>query len=360
MSPQRSESQHPPTYSPPAAPTATRLLLTPSFALAQVSISTVIVTESGSSTTETVSFSKAEDALILYDPDPLDACFPTYDDTTGFESCINSKLNYRGLPILVTMRENQTSLTFTIDRLGITKTFNGATRDESAEQFYDFLISNGGSLLSRSQQELARVSPVDRFVGNPNSMQSQVISSLGAAGGFSTGSGLVFSAPRPTNTPSTSEYIPLSQIGRVTYLQSAGARGTQNSFNLSMLGGIFSAGDADGTAFSLPTGDTLRLDSYPGLSFDLGVPISYSEVDKSVTIGGIGALSLEVPLSDAWTIAPSIKYGVVDSVDLAATAQLAGAALTSTYAIPQGPGTVVVANMLSYVSTLPFDFGDIS
>lgn len=185
--------------------TTAGLLLTPSFALGQVFISTVTVTESGSSTTETVSFSKAEDALTLYDPDTLDARFPTYDDTTGSESGINSNLNYRGLPILVTMQENQTSLTFTIDRLGITQTFNGATRDESAEQFYDFLISDGGSLLSRIQQELARVSPVDPIAGNPNSMQSRVISSLGAAGGFSSGSGLVFSAPTPTSTPSTSE-----------------------------------------------------------------------------------------------------------------------------------------------------------
>ena len=47
------------------------------------------------------------------------------------------------------MAPGSNTLTFTIDSLNIGESFTGSSREESAEQFYDFLLSEGGDILSR-------------------------------------------------------------------------------------------------------------------------------------------------------------------------------------------------------------------
>ncbi|MEL6584114.1 MAG: hypothetical protein AAFQ36_09815 [Pseudomonadota bacterium] len=299
-------------------------------------------------------FDTAEEILTSFTEDTLRDQFPTYQDSI---SAVDGSLDYRGLRMRVTIGANSPDIRLQIRSINIDETFDEfGTREQNAEAFEDFLTSDGGSILARIQAELARVSPVDPVAGNPNSIQSTMVDTLFSNGAFNTGVPLSsFSVP---TDQSTQLRFKGSETGKMIYTRSAAANA--NSFELGVRGGSFSAGEAGGTALSLPLGYTLRADARPGLRFNFSIPISYSDTDGAVTIGGIGGFGIAFPLSDVWSITPAVTYGVVGSIDLGAAAQLAGASVTSSYTIRTDPVNYTIGNMLGYVTTLPFNYDDIS
>ena len=104
---------------------------------------------------ETRGFSKAVDVLRFVESNELDMVFPGYNDSLS----VSGLIDFRGLDMLVSFAEHSPTLLFEVESLEINKSFHGQTREESVDQFVDFLKRDGGSLLNKIHKELARVSP---------------------------------------------------------------------------------------------------------------------------------------------------------------------------------------------------------
>ena len=88
----------------------------------------------------------------LYDAltdESLRQFMPTYTS----QSATTLMIDYRGMPIAAAYLEEQTTLTFAIDALGISETFEGATRNESRQLLRDYLKQ--GDTLGRINAYLA-------------------------------------------------------------------------------------------------------------------------------------------------------------------------------------------------------------
>lgn len=131
-------------------------------------------------------FVDIESAIDFFANASLTKTFPTYQDPL---STIDGQLDYRGLPMQVGyLTSGSSEFTFIIPNLNINKSFTGSTRDDSKDQFDEFLKESGNDILNRIHKELARVSPTDPVAGNPSSLMGRAVSS-GFNSGFFTVAG---------------------------------------------------------------------------------------------------------------------------------------------------------------------------
>ena len=241
--------------------------------------------------------------------------------------------HYRGVGL--SYAANGASVFLDIPSLGIVSDFiAGATRDENAQAMYDYLKSSG--LLSQLSQTLARTSPTDPIAGNPNSLMSTMV-----AADFEQS----FTAD-------------FSNIGGP---ETAIATGTSAN-KLTRVGigleyGQMTQGDTDVSNLTVPLSYSIRNDLDPRRQLLLRMPISIVDVDGAKAYHlGFGA-SYRFPMSQYWTLAPSINYAFTAATDLGSTAQMAATGLTSTYYWRKPGYDVGIGNMLSFATTLPFSYG---
>lgn len=243
--------------------------------------------------------------------------------------------NYRGVNMNFDFTQPFTSeLRLTIDSLGITQLFNGGGRDASAQQLYDYLKS--GTLLSDLSQALAKSSPTDPIAGNPNSMMSTMMASDYAQSFTNDFSNI---ASTETTGAAVTSSDRLTQIG------------------IGLEFGQMNQGGTDVSNLTIPLSYSIRNDLDPRRQLLLRMPISIVDIDGAKAYNvGFGA-SYRFPMSQHWTLVPSINYGLTASKDLGSTAQIASAGLTSTYYWRKPGYDVGIGNMLGFVTTMPFSYG---
>lgn len=282
----------------------------------------------GTTQTQSYSFKTAEDALDAFKNENLQSRFSNYTDTAQ----ANLTLGFRGLPMAVSYTANSTTLVFSVPSLGITQSFTGTTRDASQEQFSDFMKKNGGDILNRIMKKLAEVSPDDPVAGNPNSLMGQMVAN-DFANGFSNVATNIGAAPNE----------------KVNNLIGIGARFTslrQNGNN--------------SNNFAIPFSYTVRSDIDPRRQLIFNLPVSYTEVEGAKAYSaGFGA-SYRFPMNDAWTLTPSLNYGLAGSRDLGAVGQAVGASIASTYIFTKPSYDIAIGNMVGHYRTLKLTAGDYS
>ena len=241
--------------------------------------------------------------------------------------------HYRGVGL--SYAANGASVFLDIPSLGLVSDFiAGATRDENVQAMYDYLKSSG--LLSQLSQTLARTSPTDPIAGNPNSLMSTMV-----AADFEQS----FTAD-------------FSNIGGP---ETAIATGTSAN-KLTRVGigleyGQMTQGDTDVSNLTVPLSYSIRNDLDPRRQLLLRMPISIVDVDGAKAYHlGFGA-SYRFPMSQYWTLAPSINYAFTAATDLGSTAQMAATGLTSTFYWRKPGYDVGIGNMLSFATTQPFSYG---
>lgn len=251
-----------------------------------------------------------------------------YDDTHA----IKSRMDFRGLPISFDYALNSTRLTLSIPSIGVTQTFDGATRDDSMDGFTDWLKKDGGATVEKMMKELAKVSPVDPIAGNPNSMMS-----LNVSNDFSNG---FINVATKQN---------ISNISNIS--------GSSSSNNIIIVP-TYSSLDVDSKksdSYSLPLSYFFNFDSDFRENITMSLPITYIEVEgaKSASLGF--GLSYTKPIMKNWLLTPAIGYGVAGSADLASFAQVASASLTSSYSLDLPSDFVLsMGNMVGYYTTVKF------
>lgn len=224
-------------------------------------------------------------------------------------SAVSTTLYIRGLGATASYAANSTALRFGVPSVGIDLTFNGATRNESQTQFKDFLLKNGGDILSRMLRALVAESPVDPVAGNPNSLQAQM-----NATSFSSATGFGSLGSLPTRKSDTSDRPTMP--------------------NMFTVGGDLGAARSGGytsTAVHLPLKYAVHFDD-PGYALIFDLPLTYVRTEGAQSGLGSFGTALRIPLiSDAWYLTPSIRAGAAGSIDLGAAALMYSADLTSLY-----------------------------
>jgi hypothetical protein len=215
-------------------------------------------------------------------------------------------LDVRGLPATALYEKDSPTLRFLVPSLDIDLNFEGATRDESQELFRDFLKGAGGDILTRLLQGLVEQTAVDPVAGNPNSL-------------VATSAGADFA------------------------MSAAGATSAQ------WLGVGFGIGRSRATGFTtteygVPLQWTRSLRGNPGIVFLVDMPLRYLDVSGGASYDGSLGVGVDVLVVDKpedpalrWSLAPSLRAGIVGSEDLGALQTVYSMALKSAlqYARPR-------------------------
>jgi hypothetical protein len=242
----------------------------------------------------------------------IQAYFPTYTDTTP----VNLSVGYRGLPINFSYANNDATLNFNIPSLGITKTFTGATREESQILFEDWIEKNGGTLVERMMKELAAVSPQDPVAGNPASLMSQSVDAS-----FSQG----FSTSKATTTSLSASYLSIEDGSGIKT-----------------------------TKYSIPLSYTIESEENQDKKITFLMPLGLTDVEGAKAYDlGLG-ISVSIPITDSWTLTPTALYGMTGSIDMGSLGQVMTGSLVSSYEIDMSHGTLGIGNMIGYSQTVKF------
>ncbi|MET0857322.1 MAG: hypothetical protein ABWY27_11275 [Telluria sp.] len=232
--------------------------------------------------------------------------------------------------IVLSYAANSMTLNYNFVELGEQGSFTGATRDDSEEQFEDFLIQT--DILSRIMRYQAQHSATSPITGVGGAITLAGAQDFGAS--FDT----------------------MSKI--------ANSQGGTNN-NLIGVGigyGNYSiAGSADRiSTTSLPLSYTIRNDIDPRRQLVFSLPLTLSTTGDAKSAHGSLGIAYRVPLTDNWTLTPGARYAIVASKDRATLSTVMSASLASTYAIQMDGFALGVGNMIGYYKTGKFSSGDYS
>lgn len=238
-------------------------------------------------------FTTISDLFDALSTEGLTALVPSYTES----SPATAALYVRGLPAEASFQSGSTTLRFRVPSLGIDVSFSGATRNDSRDQFEDFIKANGEDILKRMLRELARVSPVDPVAGNPGSLMAQ----MGAQ-----------------------DFADAAAVDG-----SAAGGNAQNLFGIGLGLDSNSLGRYDQTVTRLPL--SFAFDLSGGYRLTLSAPIYRVESEGTDSYGASFGAALRVPLTTDWALTPALRIGAAGSGDLGAAAALYSGSLTSRY-----------------------------
>jgi hypothetical protein len=265
----------------------------------------------------------------------LEQLFDVEDLSDPSTFSLSAELDLRGVPTVVIFDVGSTELEFTAPFLDETVRFDAGSRDESVEQFEDWLEGEyhasdaTDDSLTALLQELVAESAVDPIAGNPNSLQTKIFEATYAMG--TTG---VF-RPRK-GTPEADEWT------------------GKDHFRAGALYEYFSADVWNGNVFEAGIDYQLNLRNPTfALIMDLPLVITQTEGSESFIISaGIGVMYRP---THWWNITPSFRLGGAGSFKLGAIAFMPSASITSSMRWAIGSSEFTIAGRK--VRTTDFELG---
>ncbi len=270
------------------------------------------------------SYASVEAAFDALKNSNLGAINPAYTGTQA----VNVQIDYRGVAVTASYgMAGSSALSLSIPSIGLSKTFDGGSRDATQQLLKNYFKQDTDDVLGRLSKGLARMSPVDPIAGNPNSLMSQLV-----AADFDQG----FVTPATTATSG-----PASNLGSL-----GGGYGQ------------FRDGGVTSRTYAVPLGFTIRSDDDPRRQLSVRVPIAMTDANGSRSYDiGIGA-SLGLPVNDRWTLTPALDYAAAGSRDLGSLAGMASASLTSSYVVPFSTFDIALGDLVGYYKALRVKSGD--
>lgn len=246
------------------------------------------------------------------------------------------RFGYRGLPMVLTTAAGGKAVTLLIPGLDIKTPFYAQpTRDANVEDVKTFLKNSGGEILNRLQQLLAKTSPIDPIAGNPNSLQSRLVSD-DFDRNFTQFATNIRAAGPADSTPVNN----LLGIG-LSY-----ARYTQSGLNSRVT--------------TLPLSYTVRPYRDPRQQWTFYAPLTVTEVAGAKAYNLNLGLAYRVPVTNAWALTPSVGYGIAASPDLGSAAAMQSASLTSQYTLQRAGYELAIGNMLGRYQSRKFSVREYS
>jgi hypothetical protein len=253
-------------------------------------------------------------------------------------SVATATLNIRGLSATASYANASTTLRFVVPSAGIDISFTGATRDDSQTQFKNFLLKNGGSLMTALLQQVVASSPVDPVAGNPSSLQNSM-----AASDFNIGTGIGLQGSE----------IPGGAIAN------AGLLGQPNLVSAGGDVGIVNSGGYTSTVVSLPIRYTIPL-ADPRYAVTIDLPLTWVDTQGANSAFASLGVSLRIPVLTNWYITPGVRGGVAGSIDLGAAAIQYSGSVASRYDIYFHDLDITVGDAVAVAKTAPLSVGTIS
>jgi hypothetical protein len=239
----------------------------------------------------------------LFDQSALEELFGSFDPVTqGF----TAGLDLRGLPATLTWTPAGVDSSLVLSIPGVLNVeFSGATYEEVLDNLEDWFKGDLDNTLAPDEaltsllQGLVEHSPVDPFAGNPNSLQSRMLSSdyrLGTEGPFTSGDQKL--------DPST------------------------NLFGIGIEYSHFSGGPYSGEVLEIPMDYRINLDN-PKWSVLMNLPLTATFTEGQWSILASGALGAQFRPTDWWALTPLFRIGAAGSIDVGALGILYGFTLTN-------------------------------
>jgi hypothetical protein len=302
---------------------ASALALPPGAAHARKLFETGIVVGGGGSE-EFAGTNKLKKVPDMYDRSALEALFGTGDFLTqGFTAA----LDLRGL-VGALIWDPAQGLALVIPGV-LNIEFTGTEYDEVLDDLEDWLKGDfesdlaPESALTALLQGLVEHSPVDPFAGNPNSLQSRMLSSdyrLGTEGPFTSGDEKL--------DPST------------------------NLVGLGLEYGHFSGGPYSGEVVELPIDYRINL-SHPKWSVLMNLPLTATFTEGQWSILASGALGAQFRPTDWWALTPLFRMGAAGSIDVGALGILYGLTLTNHMRLFEWRGMrLAMGNMAGFTNSV--------
>jgi hypothetical protein len=311
------------------------------------------VTAVAGTQTGTIGFKTAQQAFDSLRQANLSAIVPTYNGS----GVVNVAIDFRGLPLGAGYRDsdNPSWLELNIPSLGISRTFKGATREESRILFRDFF--KNGDVLGRIMKELAKTSPVDPVAGNPNSLQSRMVAqtfewnlrSLVSEFATRTSGGGKAAVEPPRWLVAAAGDITGLDIGNGGIQRPWGA-----GVGLDVTG--YRQAALRSAAATIPF--SYSLSTQNDRSISVNGSIQYTDTQGANTYGlNLGAM-YQLKVSDRWHITPSGSLGITASGDLGSLATMVLASLNSAALIYQNADSgILMSNAINYSRTLKSSIG---
>jgi hypothetical protein len=319
-------------------------------------------------------FSSVDETVDFLDPDALRAAFPTADTDQ-----IDAFVDFRGLPqgMQLAFASNSGELTFDVPLLGVTETFGRAcsstapgdceeARREALRQLRDYLESNP-TFLKRMLSALARYSPIDPLAGNPDSLFSRRMRS-DFAHGFTHKVSQIWGCGTSAFNLNNDAPIQVAAFGGVSDIfAEAQARSAElqaaNEIGIGLLAASTTAasvgGDYQTTSIEVPLSYTAKFDSDPRKKLRLDLPLGYADTEGAATYSAGLGLAYTHPLSDVWSLTPSIAVGATGSDDLGSAGGVSSYSLTSAYTWRFDSFALSMGNGVGRYEALGITIGDI-
>ena len=243
----------------------------------------------------------------------------------------NTNANFNSLLTQLVFVENSSKLNFTIPALGISKSFTGATRNDSMELLRDYLETS--DVLGRIMNYQAKNSPFSPITGQ---------------------NGLIPTAIGSDFDSSFTDVV--THVATPAAAGQADSAGNQVQINASV--GFGKSQSQDVKFLSLPLSYSFRNDIDPRRQLIVQMPISYTEIGSAKSIQGSLGLAYRFPITDQWTVTPNVKYSTVGSADLATAAAMYSATLGSAYVMGFDGFDVAIGNMVGIYKTAKFSADD--
>lgn len=261
----------------------------------------------------------------LFDDESLAALFP--DDYIPDVSAVVGAVDLRGLAATLSYAADSSDLHFLVPTAGIDVTFSGATRDQSQEQFEDWLkgqdIPDVSDLaITDLLQAFVAHSPVEPVAGNPDSLESRM---------FAADLGLGTLGPFLKDFPDPSQRIP-------------------SLFKLDAELGYFAAGPYNGQTYDLELGFGWNILRRLALVTDLEMLFNIIEGDALAGHGTFG-LGLQGRILDWWNLALVARAGLVGSIDVGALTAMFSVSAVNHMRFDLDGFRVEMKNMVGYSDT---------
>ena len=269
---------------------------------------------------ETRSFKSILDLFDKYEDGELDTIINGYDKMAP----ATGSINFRGIMMYLDF-DSSNNLTFKVPNIDIDMTFNSTdgTQESSFDALTDYLKANQDDLLKKILNATVSETPYDLVAGNPNSMMSMMVNSS-----YNIAQNNLYGA-------------------MVSYLS---PNASQHNFS-------FQGQDVEATILSLPLGYSFNFGN-SGWALVLDMPLTYMDIDGSVSYAAQLGMSLNIPLTSYWNVILGGRAGAIGSEDMLSGGALFGGSIASNLEIPVGNWKFGMTNLASIVKDFSLKIAD--
>ena len=245
---------------------------------------------------ETRSFTSILDLFDKYENGELDTIINGYDKMAP----ASGSINFRGIMMYLDFDAGN-NLTLKVPNIDIDMTFNSTdgTQESSFDALTDYLKTNQDGLLKKLLNATVSETPYDLVAGNPNSMRSMMVNSS-----YNISQNNLYGA-------------------MVSYLS---PNASKHNFS-------FQGEDVSATILSLPLGYSFNFGD-SGWALILDMPLTYMDIDGSVSYAAQLGLSLNIPCTSYWNLVVSGRAGAIGSEDMLSGGALFGGSVASNLKVP--------------------------